>query len=82
LGGVTPTRTISHRECITKKEATQLAWEEHAKIHLHRDLIKIQLLDKIYSLLLDASISKAILECGRCKNFGPTYVHALLTPLT
>jgi hypothetical protein len=81
LGGVTPTRTVSCGECVTKKEATQLAWEEHAKIHLHCDLIKIQLLDKIYSLL-DASISKAILECGRCKNFGPTYVHTLLAPLT
>jgi transposase InsO family protein len=55
---------------------------EHAKIHLHRDLIKIQLLDKIHSPLLDASICKAIMECGWCKNFGPMHVHALLVPMT
>ena len=82
LGGATPTWAVPRRECVTKKEATQLAREEHEKIHLHRDLIKIQLLDKIYSPLLDASISKAIQECGRCKNFGPTHIHALLAPLT
>jgi len=82
LGGVTPTRAVSRRECVTKREATQLAREEHVKVHLHRDLIKIQLLDKIYSPLLDASICKAITECGRCKNFGPMHVHALLAPLT
>jgi hypothetical protein len=41
LGGVTPTCVVSHGECIMKEEATQLAREEHAKIHLHRDLIKI-----------------------------------------
>ena len=77
-----PTRAVSCRECITKREATQLAQAEHAKIHLHRDLIKIQLLDKIHSLLLDASICKAITECGRCKNFRPIHVHALLAPMT
>lgn len=82
LGGATPTRAVSHQECITKKEATQLAQEEHAKIHLHRDLIKIQLLDHIYSLLLDVSISKAIQECRRCKNFSPTHIHTLLMPMT
>jgi len=43
---------------------------------------KIQLLDKIHSPLLDASICKAIMECGRCKNFGPMHVHALLAPMT
>jgi hypothetical protein len=63
-------------------EATQLAREEHAKVHMHRDHIRIQLLDRIYSPLLDASISTAILECGHCKNFGNTHVHALLTPIT
>src|SRR5882762_8381470 len=64
LGGATPTRTVARRECITKLEAIQLAREEHAKLHMHRDHIKTQLLDKIYSPLLDASITTAILECG------------------
>jgi hypothetical protein len=82
LGGATPTRAVAQRECVTKMEATQLAWEEHAKVHMHRDLIRTQLLDKIYSPLLEASITTAILECGCCKNFGSTHIHALLAPIT
>jgi hypothetical protein len=82
LGGATPTRAVARRECVTKLEATQLAREEHAKLHMRRDHIRMQLLDKIYSPHLDASISTAILECGRCKNFGSMHVHALLAPIT
>src|SRR5882762_885168 len=82
LGGATPTRTVSRRECVTKLEAIQLAREEHAKVHMGRDHIRTQLLDRIYSPLLDASISAAILECGRCKNFGSMHVHALLVLIT
>jgi hypothetical protein len=33
------------------------------------------------SPLLDASIVKAILSCGHCKNFGNTHLHPLLTPI-
>src|SRR6202042_1826647 len=82
LRGTTPTHAVSRQECITKQEATQLAQVEHVKIHIHCDLIKIQLLDKIHSPLLDASICKAIMECGQCKNFRPMHVHALLAPMT
>ena len=35
LGGATPTCVVSRRECVTKLEATQLAREEHAKVHMH-----------------------------------------------
>ena len=82
LGGVTPARAVSRRECVTKAEAIELAKVEHEKTHMRRDLIKIQLLDRIYSPLLDASIVKAITSCGRCKNFGGTHLHALLAPIT
>jgi hypothetical protein len=82
LGGATPTRAVTCQECVTKLEAIQLAREEHAKVHMHRDHIKTQLLDKIYSPLLDASITTAILECGRCKNFGSTHIHTLLALIT
>ena len=82
LGGATPARAVSRRECVTKAEATELARVEHKKTHMRRDLIKIQLLDHIYSPLLDASIVKAITSCGRCKNFGGTFLHSLLMPIT
>ena len=82
LGGTTPSRAVARRECVTKAEAVQLAREEHEKVHMHRDHIKMQLLDKIYSPLLDASIMTAILECGRCKNFGSMHLHSLLAPIT
>ena len=82
LGGVTPARAVSRRECVTKAEAIELARVEHEKTHMRRDLIKIQLLDRICSPLLDASIVKAITSCGRCKNFGSTHLHALLAPIT
>ena len=82
LGGATPARDVSCWECVTKAEATELARVEHEKTHMRRDLIKIQLLDCIYSLLLDASIVKAITSCGHCKNFGRTFLHSLLMPIT
>jgi hypothetical protein len=67
---------------MMKAEATELARLEHEKTHMRRDLIKIQLLDCIYSPILDASIVKAITNCGRCKNFGGTFLHSLLRPIT
>lgn len=39
LGGSTLNRASARRECITTKEATQLAREEHAKLHMHQDHI-------------------------------------------
>jgi hypothetical protein len=47
-----------------------------------RDLIRTQLLDRIYSPMLNASITSAIRSCGRCKNFGSMHIHALLAPIT
>jgi hypothetical protein len=67
---------------VTKAEAIELARVEHEKTHMGRDLIKIQLLDWICSPLLDASILKAIISCGHCKNFGSMHLHALLAPIT
>jgi hypothetical protein len=82
LGGATPTRAVARRECVPKVEATKLAAIEHEKLHMGRDTIRIQLLDRIYSPMLDASITSAIVNCGRCKNFGSIHVHALLAPIT
>jgi RNase H-like domain found in reverse transcriptase len=82
LGGATPSRAVPRRECVTKLEATQMAREEHAKLHMRRDHIRTQLLDRIYSPLLDASITTAIRECARCKNFGNMHIHSLLVPIT
>ena len=64
LGGYTPSRATARRECVTKAEATQMARIEHSKLHMHRDMLRNQLLDNTHSPLLDASISTAILECG------------------
>lgn len=82
LGGPSPTRAVARRECVTKLKATQLARKEHAKLHMGQDIIKTQLLDRICSPLLDASITRAIMECARCKNFGGVHVHSLLSPIT
>ena len=64
LGRYTPSRATVCHECITKVEAMQMARVEHSKLHMHRDMLRNQLLDKIHSPLLDASISMAILKCG------------------
>jgi hypothetical protein len=45
-------------------------------------IIRTQLLDQIYSPMLDASITRAIMECGRCKGFGGMHIHVLLAPIT
>ena len=70
-------------ECVTKEETVKLAWEEHRDNgHFHRDNIKAMLLDKITSPKMDQSITKAILDCGKCKAFGTTHLHSLLEPIT
>ena len=77
------TRAKSKVECITKEEATLLAKQEHeSNGHWQRDSVKKSLLDRIWSPGLDASIVKGITNCGVCKNFGGTHLHALLDPIT
>jgi transposase InsO family protein len=70
-------------ECISRKEAVELAKVEHeTRGHWRRDLIKAALHDKYWSPQLDNSITAAIESCARCKNFGPTHLHTLLDPIT
>ena len=76
-------RARARLECVTKGETTQLAWEEHRNNgHFHRDNIKVKLLDRITSPNMDQSITKAIMNCGKCKSFGTTHLHSLLEPIT
>ena len=49
--------------------------------HWGHDLIKLQLMDRIYSPQLDQSITLAPLECPQCKNFGSSHLHALMYPI-
>ena len=77
------TRARSRVECVTREEATKLARIEHqTNGHWQRDMVKKSLLDRIWSPGLDASIVKGIIDCGVCKNFGGTHLHALLDPIT
>ncbi|PSR72495.1 hypothetical protein PHLCEN_2v11634 [Hermanssonia centrifuga] len=70
-------------ECLTRREAKELAAMEHATGgHWGRDAVKLALLDRICSPKLDQSIMDAISECGKCKNFGSTHLHLLLDPIT
>ena len=76
-------RSRARLECVTKEETVKLAWEEHrSNGHFHRDNIKAMLLDRVTSPGMDQSITKAILECGKCKAFGTTHLHSLLEPIT
>ena len=70
-------------ECVTQEETVALAWEEHRNNgHFHRDNIKANLLNRITSLKMDQSITKAILNCRKCKGFGTMHLHSLLEPIT
>ena len=83
IAGGHNTRAKSKVECVTREEASCLAQQEHeSKGHWQRDSVKKSLLDRIWSPGLDASIVKGITSCGVCKNFGGTYLHALLDPIT
>ena len=39
-------------------------------------------MDRIASPHLDQSITKAIMDCGKCKGHGPKHLHSLLEPIT
>jgi hypothetical protein len=76
-------RARARVECITKEETVKRAWDEHRNNgHFHRDNIKVKLLDKVTSPKMDQSITKAILDCGKCKGFGTKHLHSLLEPIT
>jgi len=83
VAGGHSTRAKSKVECVTREEASLLAKQEHeTNGHWQRDSVKKSLLDRIWSPGLDASIVRGITNCGTCKNFGGTYLHALLNPIT
>lgn len=83
VGSTIAARAKPRVECVTQEEAQELAWDVHRTCgHFHRDNIKIQLMNSITSPKLDQSITKAIMDCGKCKAFGPTHLHSLLEPIT
>ena len=76
-------RAHARVECVSPKEATELAREEHAANgHWQWDAVKKALLHHIWSPGLNSSIVAEIKDCGHCKNFGGTRLHALLDPIT
>ncbi|GLB38087.1 putative retrotransposable element Tf2 155 kDa protein type 1-like [Lyophyllum shimeji] len=83
VGDTKSVRAKARVECISESEAVARAWHIHReKGHFHRDLVKIEMLDKFCSPRLDRSITTAIMDCGKCKSFGPTHLHSLLEPIT
>ena len=83
IGNTKSTRAKPRVECVPQSEAVALAWEVHRNEgHFHRDNIKIALMDRIASPHLDQSITKAIMDCGKCKGHGPKHLHSLLEPIT
>jgi transposase InsO family protein len=83
LHGGKSTRTRTRTECVSRKEAEEIAGEQHQRGgHMGRDAVKIALTDRITSPDLDLSIVRAIRGCSQCKNFGPTRLNALLQPIT
>ena len=77
------TRARARVECISPKEAVELARSEHTKNgHWQRDSVKKALLDRIWSPGLDGSIITGIKDCPQCKSFGRTHLHVLLNPIT
>jgi hypothetical protein len=83
VGDAKSVRAKPRVECVPQSEAITMAWEVHRNHgHFHRDNIKIALMDKIASPNLDRSITRAIMECGKCKGHGPTHIHSLLEPIT
>jgi hypothetical protein len=70
-------------ECVSWKEAEQLASEQHNQGgHMGRDRIKVVLTDRITSPNLDLSIVWAIQVYMWCKSFGPSRLNMLLQPIT
>jgi hypothetical protein len=44
--------------------------------------VKLKLMDKYCGSRVDQAIVKGIINCGRCKSFGPTHIHSLFEPIT
>jgi hypothetical protein len=69
-------------ECIPCTEGFQRALKCHSDHgHFGVDLVKLQLHDHFFWPGMDRDSRQAILECPRCKNFGPAHINALLQPI-
>jgi hypothetical protein len=69
-------------ECIPSTEGFQQALRCHSDHgHFSVDLVKLQLHDHFFWPGMDCDSRQAILECPRCKNFGPAHIKALLQPI-
>lgn len=76
-------RSRPHLECVSQDEAVELARIEHVRNgHWRRDLIKLRLVDTICSPHLEKSITKAIVQCGRCKVFRGAFLYSLFQSIT
>jgi hypothetical protein len=76
-------RARARLECVTQVEMAELAQVQHeTNGHFMRDLVKLKLMDKYCGLRVDQVIVKGILNCGRCKSFGPAHIHSLFVPVT
>nr|GAT47179.1 retrotransposon-like family member [Mycena chlorophos] len=76
-------RAVTRRECVTAEEARALAAEHHkAGGHFGRELVKLALMEKVVCPGLDGIIIEVIRQCGQCRAFGPTHIHARLEPIT
>jgi hypothetical protein len=82
VAGGPPTRACARVECMTKEEAVELDKKEHKDGgHWGCNVVKLQLMDRIYSPGLDKLVVKAIQECAQCKNYRAAHLHALLNPI-
>ena len=78
IGDSKSTRAITNLECVTQEEAKEMAhYEDKKNGHFGHDLIKILLLDQIFSPKLNKLIVSAIIEYGQCKAFGGQYPAAV-----
>jgi hypothetical protein len=79
----TSMRAQMRTECVLRREAEQLASEQHHHSgHMRQDGIKIALKNRITSPDLDLSIVWAIQACTQCKSFRPSRLNVLLQPIT
>jgi transposase InsO family protein len=75
-------RRVARTECIPAAQGFEKALEIHAANgHFSVESTKLKISDRYFWPGMDTDCRQVMLECPRCKSFGPTTLNSLLQPI-
>jgi len=75
-------RRVARTRCVPTSKGFAIAMKIHARNgHLGVDSTKLKIADEYFWPGMDTDCRQVVLECPKCKSFGPTTLNSLLQPI-